>query len=534
MEVKCIALGAAQFVGKSCIYLEMGPFRVVMDAGIHVGKQGAETLPDFDALASECAPASVRSALDAILISHVHLDHMGALPTLVRRFYGSTHRAPVFASFATLTLAPLMLRNAAAHVEPAHVFLDASAVSAALDDAVAVSLGATVTLATRGTLCLQAVPHYAGHVLGAVMWEVTVRRTTDPPGTRPLASTLYTGDFNMTPDRHVGGASVPRGLAPDLLISESTYGTKVRSSKKARERQLLARIAATIQRGGKVLIPVFALGRAQELCILLDDAWERLGFTTPVLFSAGLASRVTDAYAMLSSWASARVKRLQTTRNVFEFRHVIPFDERRHSRLLDSPGPLVLFATPGMLHAGTSLAVFKKWAGDPLNTVIIPGFCEAGTVGGKLLAGHRGAIRLEHGAPPVHVACDVQPLSFSAHADCKGIWQLILQCTPAAVLFVHGEKKVMEQLASKVASDFGVPTFTPAVGDVVTVTAAQPSDSSTVAVTSTVRRTLQAKRGATIVAGLTNDGTVISADEYLASRQLKRCRVHLTDGLPPP
>ena len=111
----------------------------------------------------------------------------------------------------------------------------------------------------------------------------------------------------MTPDRHLDAAKVPPGLRPDLLITETTYATTVRDSKRVRERDFLNKVHETIQGGGKVsicqsiyesnpqvLIPVFALGRAQELCILLDMYWERLDLKVPIFFSAGLASRATE------------------------------------------------------------------------------------------------------------------------------------------------------------------------------------------------------------------------------------------------
>jgi integrator complex subunit 11 len=88
-------------------------------------------------------------------------------------------------------------------------------------------------------------------------------------------SVVYTGDYNMTPDRHLGAAWIER-IRPDLLITETTYATTIRDSKRAREHAFLQRVHECVDRGGKVLIPVFALGRAQELCILIDAYWEQM------------------------------------------------------------------------------------------------------------------------------------------------------------------------------------------------------------------------------------------------------------------
>jgi integrator complex subunit 11 len=113
--------------------------------------------------------------------------------------------------------------------------------------------------------------YYAGHVLGAAMFQVKVHHQ----------SIVYTGDYNMTPDRHLGSAWIDK-CRPDLLITESTYATTIRDSKRCRERDFLKKISECMDRDGKVLIPVFALGRAQELCILLETYWQVLP-TLPTL-----------------------------------------------------------------------------------------------------------------------------------------------------------------------------------------------------------------------------------------------------------
>jgi len=118
--------------------------------------------------------------------------------------------------------------------------------------------------------------YYAGHVLGAAMFYVRVGSE----------SCLYTGDYNTTPDRHLGAAQVDK-LRVDLLITETTYATTIRDSKRLRERDFLKSVHDTVERGGKVLIPVFALGRAQELCILLETYWQRMNLSVPIYFSAG-------------------------------------------------------------------------------------------------------------------------------------------------------------------------------------------------------------------------------------------------------
>ena len=102
---------------------------------------------------------------------------------------------------------------------------------------------------------------------------------------------MIKGDYNMTPDRHLGAAWIDK-CRPNLLISESTYATTIRDSKRCRERDFLKKVHDCVDRGGKVLIPVFALGRAQELCILLETYWERMNLKAPIYFAVGLTEKV--------------------------------------------------------------------------------------------------------------------------------------------------------------------------------------------------------------------------------------------------
>jgi integrator complex subunit 11 len=130
---------------------------------------------------------------------------------------------------------------------------------------------------------------------------------------------------------------------------------------------------------------------------------------------------------------------------------------------------MVVFATPGMLHAGLSLQIFKRWAPNENNMVIMPGYCVSGTVGSKVLSGQK-KIELENGHV-VDVKMAVEYMSFSAHADAKGIMQLIHYCQPKNVLLVHGEAAKMEFLQQKINKEFGIQCYMPANGETCTITA---------------------------------------------------------------
>eukprot|EP00004_Rigifila_ramosa_P017084 TRINITY_DN4121_c0_g1_i1.p1 TRINITY_DN4121_c0_g1~~TRINITY_DN4121_c0_g1_i1.p1 ORF type:complete len:600 (-),score=121.08 TRINITY_DN4121_c0_g1_i1:33-1580(-) len=358
---------------------------------------------------------------------------------------------PILMTHPTKAICPILLedfRKIAVDRKGESNFFTSAMIRNCMSKVTALNLHETIEI---GGMVIK--PYYAGHVLGAAMFHVTVGNQ----------SVVYTGDFNMTPDRHLAAASIDM-VKPDLLITETTYATTIRDSKRSRERDFLQQVHDCVAKGGKVLIPVFALGRAQELCILLETYWERMGLTVPIYFSAGMTERANDFYKLFINWTNQKIKQSFMTRNLFDFAHIHPFERSYAHR----PGPMVLFATPGMLHAGTSLEVFKLWCGNPINMVVIPGYCVVGTVGNKLLTNGQGPLEIDKHTK-VDVKCQIRYLSFSAHADAKGIMRLIRQAAPKNVVLVHGEKQKMVFLQDKIIQEFGIGCFSPANGASVTV-----------------------------------------------------------------
>lgn len=207
-----------------------------------------------------------------------------------------------------------------------------------------------------------------------------------------------------------------------------------------------------------MLIPAFALGRAQELCMLLDDYWERMNLKVPIYFSAGLTIQANMYYKVLINWASQKVKSLSATRNAFDFKNVHSFERS----MINAPGPCVLFATPGMISGGFSLEVFKQWAPCEQNLITLPGYCVAGTVGHKLSRVKLPTKINVDESTQIDVRCQIQQLSFSAHTDSRGIMDLVRFLSPKNVILVHGEKPKMVSLSEKIKSELGIPCYYPA------------------------------------------------------------------------
>ncbi|XP_063883149.1 integrator complex subunit 11-like [Scylla paramamosain] len=439
-EIKVTPLGAGQDVGRSCILVTTGGKNIMLDCGMHMGYNDDRRFPDFTYITD----GPLTEFLDCVIISHFHLDHCGALPYMTEMV---GYSGPIYMTQPTKALCPVLLedmRKVAVERKGETNFFTSSMIKDCMKKVITVSLHETVQVDAD----LEIKAYYAGHVLGAAMFHIRVGQQ----------SLVYTGDYNMTPDRHLGAAWIDK-CRPDLLISESTYATTIRDSKRCRERDFLKKVHDCVERGGKVLIPVFALGRVQELCILLDTYWDRMNLKVPVYFTMGLAETANKYYRMFITWTNQKIRQTFVHRNMFDFKHIKPFDKT----YMDNPGPMVVFATPGMLHAGLSLTIFKKWAPNQNNMVIMPGYCVQGTVGHKILNGAK-KIDFEN-RTSVEVNLSVEYMSFSAHADAKGIMQLVRHCEPKNVLLVHGENAKMDFLRQKIMQEFNINCYKPGNGE---------------------------------------------------------------------
>ncbi|KAF9922575.1 Integrator complex subunit 11 [Linnemannia zychae] len=445
MTIQIVPLGAGQDVGRSCILVTIGGKNIMLDCGMHMGYNDERRFPDFSYISKS---GDFTDMLDCVIISHFHLDHCGALPFFTEM---CGYDGNIYMTHPTKAICPLLLedyRKITVERKGERNFFTSQNIKDCMKKVVAVNLHQTIMVDDDLEICA----YYAGHVLGAAMFHIRVGEE----------SLVYTGDYNMTPDRHLGSAWIDK-VRPDVLITESTYATTIRDSKRSRERDFLKKVHDCVAGGGNVIIPVFALGRAQELCILIETYWERMDLKVPIYFSAGLTEKANHFYRLFINWTNEKIKSTFVHRNMFDFKHIRSWDRA----YMDLPGPMVVFATPGMLHSGTSLEIFKKWAPDPKNMVVMPGYCVAGTVGSRVLAGEK-VIKTDS-VTTIEVNLQVQNLSFSAHADAKGIMQLIRQCDAKNVVLVHGEKSSMGFLKSRIMTEFGIPCYDPANGTTVSI-----------------------------------------------------------------
>ncbi|KAJ8908345.1 hypothetical protein NDN08_005055 [Rhodosorus marinus] len=420
-------LGGGREVGRSCVFLRVQDKSILLDCGLHPGKRNLARLPQLDFL-RENPP-------DAVVITHYHIDHIGGLPYLST---ATGFDGPVYMTKPTKDLGLLVISD--------FLRLNGSEVPFSEEDMTRCLNAATIveterTIQVSAGLDLRFL--YAGHALGAVMVQVIAHGYV----------VLYTGDITTFPERLIDTLCVS-GAAPqpDLLIMESTYAGSIREySRRTNERLLLKEVSNTLEAGGKVLIPAFAVGRTLEIVAILISYSRRCNLSFPIHVSSPLARAAMKAMLEQdSSWFADGVRE-HVLHDLVELQERIPLSQR--SRVDDNEYQMVLIAAPAMLNAGFSREVFQKWRSDERNLVALPGFGYSdGSKGTE--SGYR---------------CQIRNYSLSAHADAMGLFQLVRKLRPKKVVLVHGEDRPIESLEKLLKSDLGIGVKSPRTGEKVSL-----------------------------------------------------------------
>jgi len=418
-------LGSGQEVGRSCHLLQFRDMTIMLDIGIHPGYDGINGLPFLDQVEPD--------QIDVLLVTHFHLDHVASLPYLTER---TSFKGRIFMTHPTKAVTRLLLgdyirllqmRNA----KEEDVLWTEAELASCMDKIELIDYHTTVTV---GGLSFHALN--AGHVLGACMYFMEI-------GGRTL---LYTGDYSMEDDRHLMAAELPE-KKPDVLICESTFGVQVHASRAEREARFTGTVERIVSRGGRCLIPVFALGRAQELLLILDEFWQTNPHlqNIPVWYASKLASRALRVFQTYANMMNGRIRSQMDVSNPFNFQYIQNLKSIDVNNFSDS-GPSVVFASPGMLQSGVSRQLFDRWASDPKNGVLIAGYAVEHTLAKEILNQPQEVVTLEGRRQPLN--CLVDYVSFAAHVDFVQNRSFITRVDPKHIILVHGQKDEMGRLKS--------------------------------------------------------------------------------------
>jgi Cft2 family RNA processing exonuclease len=410
-------------IGANCTLLEIGPFRIAIESGLHPKYAGLDSTPSHDFLE--------RNSLDFIVLTHCHLDHLGSLPLLSREHPD----APVLLSYASSILARRMLANSISVMRrqrndlnlPELPLYGRGDLSSLYDRMKPLAIQTPLEVEKEGQV-LKVTFHHAGHVAGAVSVAFETKKE----------KIFFTGDMLFNEQRTLDGAEVPAGKF-DILITETTRGGTARDPSRTREAEivsLLQGIKKTLDRGGSVLIPVFALGRMQEMLFILDEAFRKNAFPQVPVFCSGLGMDLVNHFHEISK----NTNRLRFNRRVLRSIGARPLP-RKIEPGRTPPMKGIFLVSSGMLVEHTpSYILASGLLRDDRNAIFFVGYCDPDTPGGKLLNTPQGEdfdFEVVDCIEPRQA--QVRQFDLSGHADREELLAYARKLSPKSIFLHHGD-----------------------------------------------------------------------------------------------
>ena len=410
-------------IGANCTYCQIGPFRFALDSGLHPKHVGNDSVPRHDQIHSD--------GLDFILLTHCHLDHLGSLPLLSRK----NPRAPIFLSYPSSILARRMLSNSLSVMKrqrselnlPELPLYGRADLGALYDRMEIIPIEEPVVFEKNGQT-IEITAYHAGHVAGAVSFELTHQGK----------SVFFTGDLLFNDLRTLDGAQLPRRPV-DLLVMETTRGGAERPAGQQREGEiarLLEDICKALSRGGSVLIPVFALGRMQEMLVVLDEARKNKVLPPTPVFCSGLGMDLVNHIHQISQ----NFNRVHFKRKVLRSLGAQPLPRRLQP---GEPLPMrgIYLVSSGMLVEHTpSYMLASSMLGDDRNGLFFVGYCDPSTPGGQLLETKHGEDFLFNAIDiRQKVQASVHRYDLSGHADRDELLAYAEAVSPRKIILHHGD-----------------------------------------------------------------------------------------------
>jgi len=433
---KFINLTRANEIGGNSYYLEFGDEGVVLDSGMHPKHDGNDALPNLEKID--------RRPVKAIFLTHAHHDHVGSMPLLAERHPD----APMFMSEPTYFLADPLLHNSVNVMKrqqlelnikeyPFYTHQDVSRLTKRwqachLNDRWSIR-GWPITEKDKKDEPLSFVFHPAGHILGSVGVELNYRGQ----------KVFYTGDVNFADQTLMKAAEFPlEGI--DVLITETTRGAQPSPEGYHRQRSeeaLLKALNETYDQGGSVLMPIFAMGKTQELLAFLYQAQREGKIPQDTFYIGGLGRNFTEVYDRHAHCKERKFNSLQILEDirpqVLDWKAVKDFRPRRSQ----------LFLLPsGMMTGNTTSNRFARYfLARPENSIFFVGYTDPDSPAGKLRAKARGEkveIHEEFGDQPI--TCRVEHFDFTSHATRESILAYIQKLNPRHTVLVHGDAPALE------------------------------------------------------------------------------------------
>jgi hypothetical protein len=456
-EVSLMTLGGFGQVGRSCMLLTTPDSKILIDCGINPGARSPmESFPRLD------WPNITLDDLDAVVISHAHLDHTGFLPVLCK--YG--YKGPIYCTEPTLPMMNLIQLDAvkvAAAQGRTPIYSDRD-VKQIMKQAITIPYGTVTDISPDIKLVLA----NAGHILGSALCHFHIGNGDH--------NFVYSGDLKFAKSILFESASWNFPRVETLLI-ESTYGAKedIQPSRPEVESAFINAINTVLKDGGKVLIPIPAVGRAQEIMMVIDQYMKSGEMVEAPVFYEGMiaeASAIHEAYPEYLA-RELRQKILETDDNPFDSEY---FTNVEHPDAREEPlregSPAIIIATSGMLEGGPVLEYFKNIAPDKKNKILFVSYQVNGTLGRRVLDGARqvSLIGREGKVEVVTINCGIERLDgFSGHSDYNQLISFVHKLRPKLrrVLVNHGERRKSENLSMSIRRMFRIPAHYPQIQEAI-------------------------------------------------------------------
>ena len=428
-DVRISALGGFRQVGRSAMLLQTRESQILLDCGINPGSTNPlDAFPRLD------IPQFDIDTLDAVVITHAHLDHCGFLPFLFK--YG--YDGPVYCSDPTSNLMTLLQLDYldVADKQGFMATYDQKDVRNCVLHTLPLRFGAVTDISPDIRLTL----HNAGHILGSSVIHVHIGEG--------LHNMVVTGDYKYGKTTLLEAASTdfPR---VETIVTESTYGAPddLMPSRIAAEEKLASVINETLDHGGKVMIPVPAVGRAQEIMLIIDGYMKRGLMREAPVFIEGMISEATAIHTAYPEYLARNVRNsiLHEGINPFQSDYFTMVEHPSARDEIVEGEPSIIMATAGMLEGGPIIDYFKRLAHDKLNTIIFVSYQIEGTLGSRVQKGlgEASVFNNEGKMQVIRVKLRVESIEgFSGHSDRRQIINYIRRVTPRPekVIVCHGER----------------------------------------------------------------------------------------------
>lgn len=417
-RVKVTVLGGGDKIGGSSILVSVEDHHILLDAGFHVGEE--HVLPNYQPM--DKLNISLNE-IDALIVTHAHMDHSAAVPYVYRK----CPKVPIYATEQTKKLMGVILADLLKQCREEETGFSEADLHASLEHIQCVH--GTFTIPSKDSEW-KVTFYHAGHILGAVAVHLEIKGV----------SILYTGDFSIVDQKTIKGMALPPDLHVDILIIENTYGSMPTNSCMSREEQetlLIKQIEKVVDRGGNILIPAFALGRAQEIMLILQDHFRYRRFLPFFVYVDGLVVEVSKIYDFyLSQGDHPSVLFDKGIREAKSFYRNGKFDEFVERML--KVGKNCIIASSGMLADGSASSRYaEKILVDSKNAIAFSGYLDEESPGHSLLQKRMETVELNHRRYPVKA--EIYSIRLSAHASREEIMKTAISLNPSVIFLVHGE-----------------------------------------------------------------------------------------------